>query len=76
MNNHLDTNNLRQQTEQQASTVPFTFAPEIYGTNTFDFGNDLDVPLVAENLASGVKYLINTLKTIPLPDIHDQCQIE
>ncbi|CAF4399153.1 unnamed protein product [Rotaria sp. Silwood2] len=61
--------------EPETNHVP-SLAPEIYGTNTFDFGNDLDVPLVAENLASGVKYLINTLKTIPLPDIHDQCQIE
>ncbi|CAF4051661.1 unnamed protein product [Rotaria sordida] len=68
--------NLKQQTESQTFTDPFAFAPEIYGINTFDFGNDLNVLLVAENLASEVKCLMNILKTTPLSDIHDQFQIE
>jgi hypothetical protein len=54
--------------------VPFP-APEIYGSNTFDLDSNPDTLLIAENLASEAKSLINIIKTTPW-NIRQKFQIE
>ncbi|CAF0839841.1 unnamed protein product [Adineta steineri] len=70
--------------ESQAFTTSFhddaifvsSSAPEIYGSHTFDFHNNLDILSLAESLASEAKYLINEVEAIQLPNTDRQFQLE